>query len=132
LKDGDVLELGGRSLEVLSVPGHTPDAIALLDRAAGLLWTGDTFYEGPIWLLAPETDFEAYAASVERLAKLVPELRLLLPAHNTPVAEPRRLEQLKAAVAAIRAGAAKAHAQPEARVEYEFEGFSVLLKSTAR
>ena len=104
LEDGDVLELGGRSLEVLSVPGHTPDAIALLDRAAGLLWTGDTFYEGPIWLLAPETDFEAYVASVERLAKLVPELRLLLPAHNTPVAEPRRLEQLKTAVAAIRAG----------------------------
>jgi hypothetical protein len=48
------------------------------------------------------------------------------------VAGPRRLEQLKAAVAAIRAGTAKAHARPEARVEYEFEGFSLLLKSAAR
>jgi glyoxylase-like metal-dependent hydrolase (beta-lactamase superfamily II) len=132
LKDGDVLDLGGRSLEVLSVPGHTPDAIALLDRAGGLLWTGDTFYEGPIWLFVPETDFEAYAASVERLAKLVPELRLLLPAHNTPTAEPRRLEQLKAAVAAIRAGTAKSHPGPEDRVEFEFDGFSILLKPGAR
>ncbi len=132
LKDGERLDLGDRTLEVLSVPGHTPDAIALLDRAAGLLWTGDTFYEGPIWLFVPETDFEAYAASVERLAQLVPQLRLLLPAHNTPVAAPRRLEQLKAAVAAIRAGTAKSHPETEARVEYEFEGFSLLLKSAVR
>ncbi len=132
LKDGDQLDLGDRTLEVLSVPGHTPDAIALVDRAAGLLWTGDTFYEGPIWLFVPETDFGAYAASVERLAQLVPHLRLLLPAHNTPVTEPRRLEQLRAAVAAIRAGAAKSHPEPEDRVEYEFEGFSLLLGAARR
>ena len=55
IRDGEVLDLGGRRLEVLSVPGHTPDAVALLDRRAGLLWTGDTFYEGPIWLFFPGT-----------------------------------------------------------------------------
>jgi glyoxylase-like metal-dependent hydrolase (beta-lactamase superfamily II) len=36
---------------VLGLPGHSPDSIALVDRAAGLLWSGDTFYEGQIWLV---------------------------------------------------------------------------------
>ncbi|PYQ00335.1 MAG: hypothetical protein DMF82_22450, partial [Acidobacteria bacterium] len=44
IKDGHRIDLGGGSLTVLHVPGHTPDAIALFDEAAGLLFTGDTFY----------------------------------------------------------------------------------------
>jgi len=47
------IDLGGRSLEVLHVPGHAPDAIALRDEAHGLLFTGDTFYEGPIYVFSP-------------------------------------------------------------------------------
>ncbi len=56
IKDGDVIDLGGRTIEVLQVPGHTPDATALLDRTNGLLWTGDTYYKGALWLYVPETD----------------------------------------------------------------------------
>jgi len=55
IKNGYVFELGGRLLEVIHVPGHTPDSLALIDRKNRLLWTGDTFYPGPIWLYAPET-----------------------------------------------------------------------------
>ena len=36
--DGDRIDLGGRSLEVIATPGHTPDAISLLDRANGSLY----------------------------------------------------------------------------------------------
>jgi glyoxylase-like metal-dependent hydrolase (beta-lactamase superfamily II) len=128
VKDGDVLDLGGRRLEILGVPGHTPDSIALLDRESGLLWTGDTFYEGPIWLFVSETDLDAYARSVDRLAKLVPTIRLLLPAHNTPVAEPHRLEELKSAFASVRAGTLKPRPRAGGMIEYEFDGFSFLMK----
>ena len=48
--DGDRIDLGGRLIEILATPGHTPDAISLLDRANGLLFTGDTYYPAPIWL----------------------------------------------------------------------------------
>ena len=132
LKDGDVLDLGGRRLAVLGVPGHTPDSIALLDREAGILWTGDTFYEGPIWLFVAETDLDAYRASVARLAKLVPALKLLHPAHNTPVAEPHRLVELEHALDAVKAGSARAQSRPGGLAEYEFEGFSLLLKEPGR
>jgi glyoxylase-like metal-dependent hydrolase (beta-lactamase superfamily II) len=128
VKDRDVLDLGGRRLEILSVPGHTPDSIALLDREGGLLWTGDTFYEGPIWLFVPETDLDAYAHSVERLAELAPTLRLVLPAHNTPAAEPRRLEELKRAFESVRAGSTKPQPRPGGMIEYEFDAFSFLMK----
>lgn len=58
--DGDVIDLGGRRLELLGLPGHSPDSIALLDRA-GLLWPGDTFYEGQIWLCLVEHPFDGFS-----------------------------------------------------------------------
>ena len=88
LHDGERIDLGGRTLEILAMPGHTPDSISLLDEQNGLLFTGDTFYPGPIYLYRPETDLDAYVASVKRKAGLTSHLQLLLPAHNVPVAEP--------------------------------------------
>ena len=38
LHDGDTIDLGGRTIEVLATPGHTPDAICILDRANRLLF----------------------------------------------------------------------------------------------
>lgn len=102
--DGDRLDLGGRTIEVIATPGHTPDAISLIDRANGLLFTGDTYYPAPIWLFRPETDFKAYAASISRLNALAPSVRLVLGAHNIPVAPPTVLARLVLAFAAVRAG----------------------------
>jgi glyoxylase-like metal-dependent hydrolase (beta-lactamase superfamily II) len=56
LHDGDQIDLGGGALKIIGTPGHTPDSIALLDAKNGLLFTGDTFYAGPIYLYRPETD----------------------------------------------------------------------------
>lgn len=125
--DGDTIDLGGRTLEVVAVPGHTPDAIALLDRGAGFLWTGDSFYEGPIWLFAPETDLEAYRTSMARLADLAPGLTKLFTAHNTPVASPSRLLELHDALEAMFEGIAIGNPIPGG-AEFVFEGFSILLR----
>jgi glyoxylase-like metal-dependent hydrolase (beta-lactamase superfamily II) len=104
IHDGDKIALGGRTLEVIATPGHTPDSICLLDSANGLLFTGDTFYPGTIWLYRPETDLNAYAHSIQRLAALAPHLRMLFCAHNSPVANPAVLPQLVTAFAQVRAG----------------------------
>ena len=89
VRDGERIDLGGRTLEVLLTPGHTPDSLCVFDRQHRLLFTGDTFYLGPIYLYVAETDVSAYEKSLARLAALVPQLDLLLPAHNVPVADPR-------------------------------------------
>src|SRR5580693_5799395 len=102
--DGDKFDLDGRAIEVIATPGHTPDAISLIDRANGLLFTGDTYYPAPIWLFRPETNLDAYASSIRRLAALEPQVRLVLGAHNIPVASPSRLPRLVSAFDIVRAG----------------------------
>jgi len=126
LKDGEQIDLGGRILKVLFTPGHTPDALCLLDRANGLLFTGDTYYRGPIYLFMPETDWKAYQVSIARLAALEPDLKLLLPSHNVPTADPKDLLRLKHAVADVNAGKAQFTVRGKQR-EYQFSGFSLLV-----
>jgi glyoxylase-like metal-dependent hydrolase (beta-lactamase superfamily II) len=126
LQDGERVDLGGRELEVIFTPGHTPDSLVLFDRKNGLLFTGDSFYPGPIYLFTPETDFAAYTRSVARLAALEPQVKLLLPAHNVPVAEPFYLKRLVGAVHQVQRGKAKSQVI-EGHREYSFHGFSLLL-----
>lgn len=126
LHDGDRINLGGRTLKIISTPGHTPDSIALLDQRNRLLFTGDTFYPGPIFLYRPETDLDAYVSSVKRLAGLASRLQLLLPAHNVPVAEPSDLPRVLEAIQQVRHGQAKS-LRKDGKREYVFEGFSFLL-----
>jgi glyoxylase-like metal-dependent hydrolase (beta-lactamase superfamily II) len=130
VRDGSVIDLGERKLEVLAVPGHTPDSIALLDRGHRLLFTGDTFYVGPIWLFEPETDLAAYARSTARLASLADgdKLDLLLPAHNTPAASPAYLAKLRDAAQAIVAGKIKETSRENGRRRFQFDGFSILTR----
>jgi glyoxylase-like metal-dependent hydrolase (beta-lactamase superfamily II) len=130
IRDGELLDLGDRSLEVLKTPGHTPDSICLLDRANGLLFTGDTYYSGEIYLWAPETDLADYVASVAKLASLQPDLKLLLPAHGLPFAEPRRLLELDEALRDIEAGTARFEPAADGRRLFKFGHFSILMKGT--
>jgi glyoxylase-like metal-dependent hydrolase (beta-lactamase superfamily II) len=127
--DGDRIDLGGRSLEVIATPGHTPDAICLLDRANGLLFTGDTYYPATIWLYRPETDFEAYDASIRRLAALAAQIKTVLGAHNIPVAQPSVLPRLVAAFEAVRGG--KVHPTPAepGEVIYKVDDFSFRMRA---
>jgi glyoxylase-like metal-dependent hydrolase (beta-lactamase superfamily II) len=126
VKDDETIDLGGRKLEVLRTPGHTPDSLSLLDRQNKLLLTGDTFYAGPIFLYVPESDVTAYKRSIERLAKLVPELELVLPGHNTPAEKPEMLIRLVQAFHEIESGKAKFVLDGDRR-EYNFEGFSIVM-----
>ena len=127
LHDGDKIDLGGRGLKVIGTPGHTPDSIALLDEKNGLLFTGDSFYLGPIYLYRPETDLDAYVTSIEKLAALAPRLQLLLPSHNVPVADPSELPKVVAAIQQVRRGELKPVATDGKR-EYFFDGFSFLMR----
>jgi glyoxylase-like metal-dependent hydrolase (beta-lactamase superfamily II) len=80
------IDLGGRILGVIATRGHTPDSIFLFDRANRLLFTGDTYDPGTVWLYRPETDLSVYGSPVQRIAALRPEVKLVLGAHKVPVA----------------------------------------------
>lgn len=134
IEDGSIIDMGDRSLQVIAVPGHTPDAIALLDEANGYLWTGDTFYEAPIWLFDPETDLGIYQQSIKKLGALTSGLTTVFPAHNTPVASPERLTELVSAFDQILSGEKTAvnsgesdHVSDDALL-FEFRHFSFMIR----
>ena len=56
-------ELGGRTIDVIPIPGHQAASIALYDRNSDLLFTGDTLYPGRLYI----SSFNEYKASIQRL-----------------------------------------------------------------
>ena len=68
--DGDLIDLGGRTLEIIHLPGHTPGSITVLDRENRCLIGGDPIQEdGNIFMFGDHRDMEAYIAGLERLMK---------------------------------------------------------------
>ena len=128
LHDGDRIGLGGRTMEVIATPGHTPDAICLFDRANGLLFTGDTYYPGTIWLYRPETDLAAYGRSVRKIAALQPKVKMVLGSHNVPIAPPAVLGALAAAFAEVQKGDVKPMPAGKGKVIYQVGDTSFLMR----
>jgi len=65
--EGFVFDLGGRQLEVIDIPGHTPGGIALYDKAANIMFTGDTIGRMPIYLVDGDYDLDDFEASLKKL-----------------------------------------------------------------
>lgn len=126
--DGEKLELGGRTLEIIATPGHTPDAVCLFDRANGLLFTGDTYYPGTIWIYRLETDLAAYGSSVRKLAALEPQVKLVFGAHNVPGSPPSVLGELASAFARVQAGQVKPRPVGPGKVIYRVGDISFLMR----
>jgi glyoxylase-like metal-dependent hydrolase (beta-lactamase superfamily II) len=70
LKDGDRVDLGGSTLTVIHLPGHSPGSIGLLDEKTGTLFSGDAIYDGELLDDLPHSDVQDYAETMERLRKL--------------------------------------------------------------
>lgn len=70
IEDGDTVELGDRHFEVLHTPGHSPGSIALWEAASGILFAGDTVYDGPLITDAWHSAIDDYVRSMERLLAL--------------------------------------------------------------
>src|SRR5277367_4052237 len=129
VRDGFKINLGDRTLEIIATPGHTPDAISLLDRENGLLFTGDTYYPAPIWLFRPETDLVAYRKSIVRLSELAPQINMVLGAHNIPVAKPDVLPRLVAAFDAVRSGRVTPTPASSGKVTYKVDDITFLMRA---
>ncbi len=76
VKEGDVIHLGGRDLKVLSIPNHTDDGIAFLDRSHRLLFPGDE-------ILAPtmnrlNVSVAQFAANMQKLVDHISEYDAIL------------------------------------------------------
>jgi glyoxylase-like metal-dependent hydrolase (beta-lactamase superfamily II) len=70
LGDGEVIDLGDRSFEVIHTPGHSPGGIGLLEARTGIFLSGDIVYDGPLIDDAYHSSPEDYARTLDRLGRL--------------------------------------------------------------
>jgi hydroxyacylglutathione hydrolase len=56
-------DLGGRTVQVIPLPGHQTAHVAVYDRDTGFLLTGDTLYPGRLYI----SNWNQYKASIQRL-----------------------------------------------------------------
>ena len=104
LLEGDVIDLGGRKLEVIYTPGHSNDSICLIDRQARWLWTGDIFYTGGIYTYLLGGNLDQFIASYEKMISLFPFYDYLMPSHNEPMVEKDILKVVLEKAKSIKAG----------------------------
>lgn len=70
LEDGDVIDLGNRTFEVIHTPGHSPGGIALWEKNTGILFSGDIHYDGLLIDDVYHSDKNDYIRSMERLLEI--------------------------------------------------------------
>lgn len=71
--DGDSLDLGGVTLEVIGVPGHSFGTIVLLDRARRVVYSGDACNANTLLFLEGSASIEEYRESLLHFKSFQPE-----------------------------------------------------------
>jgi hydroxyacylglutathione hydrolase len=112
LAPGAVIDLGGRSLRILSTPGHTPTSVALFDATNRRLFIGDFIYPTTLYAFLPGASLSAYQDTARMLLSILPSDTVLWTAHccrkNEGVSAPwlsmSDLRDLDAALTVVRAG----------------------------
>jgi glyoxylase-like metal-dependent hydrolase (beta-lactamase superfamily II) len=129
LEDGDIIDLGGgRELEVIYTPGHSPGSICLLDKSNRLLFTGDTFFPGPLYAYPDDVDIGLYMASIDLLKERIDEYDYLCSGHNDPWVKSEVIRRVATAFKDIMAGRGSFKQDGDLR-RYAFEGFDILIRT---
>lgn len=83
LSDGMLLDMGGRTLEVICTPGHTPGSVCLLDIERRQLFSGDTVCdEGVLLHLDHSNSVETFKESILCLKAASERFGPIWPAHH--------------------------------------------------
>ena len=80
LKDGEILDLGGRTLEVVFTPGHTPGSTTFVDKDAAYGFSGDSFGSGNLLL---GVDFSTLISTCKKMSTVIEKygIKYLYPGH---------------------------------------------------
>ncbi len=82
LSPGSPIDLGGRELILLNVPGHTPESVVLYDREANRLFAGDFIYPSDIYAYLPGANLRDYSASAGKVYDLIGDRTRIYGAHG--------------------------------------------------
>lgn len=121
LNDGDVIELGGRTVEVIHTPGHSQGHMCFWEPQRGYLFAGDLIYKGTLYANYPSTDPVKYLNSVKRLAGL--PIKRLFPAHHSLDVAPKLISDVLNGLEKLNSGGRLFHGGGK----FVFDDWSILL-----
>lgn len=81
LEEGDSVQFGLLSLDVMHTPGHTPGSLCFL--FGSFLFSGDTLFPGGPGKTASPSNFEQIMDSIEKKILTLPDETIILPGHGT-------------------------------------------------
>ena len=124
VKEGDIIDLGDRPLEIIEIPGHTPGSIAILDINSRILISGDSVQNGIIFMFGPLRNMETYVGSLKKLITFTDRFDCIWPSHGDIPVTADLIQKLIEYAETILAG--KAEGQPVERfgpnvLVYQFE-----------
>lgn len=132
--DGDVIDLGGKKLDVIGLPGHTPGSIVLIDREEKICFAGDAVIEH-LWMFLDESlSPEKYLGALQRAAGKMAEAgveRIYNGHYAWKPLTPADVENMIRGMEAVCAGTAQGKPfenDAGKGVEYSFGDWSVLCK----
>ncbi len=83
IEEGAVLDLGGKTMEIVELPGHTPGSIGLYYSEEKVLYVGDAI-NGALVLSLPEaTKLATYIQTLEKAEKI--DFRKMVQAHENRI-----------------------------------------------
>ena len=131
IQDGDQFDLGGRTIQAISTPGHTHGSMSFFDDFTGCLFCGDLLYQGTLYAHFEDSDFNDYHRSLQMLLDSNRSFKTLLPGHNTYPLEPGFIHKVFEGFEKILAGGIAAEINEdwgEPSRAYGFGDFGVLTK----
>lgn len=88
IEEGHVFDLGGRHVEAIAIPCHSPGSLAYLDLDRKILFSGDEIDPAQVLLMnyadtkGPRKRVEDHLANMRKLEARMDEIDFICPAHN--------------------------------------------------
>lgn len=93
LNDNDEINIGGRRIQILHTPGHSPGHMCFWENDRRYLFTGDLIYKDTLFAYYPSTDPDLYLKSLIKLSSL--PVDKVFPAHHSLDIGPEIITRMK-------------------------------------
>ena len=101
---GDIIDLGGRSVEIVELPGHTPGSVGVIDSECKALISGDPIQDGRIFMFGKFRDMNKYIESLKVLSQYDGRYSEIWPSHGSFPLSPAVVSELIEAASKIQKG----------------------------
>ena len=94
VKEGDVFDLGERTLKIIDNPGHTLGSIAILDEKYRVLIGGDAIQDGTIYMFGKYRNINLYVKSLRHIKDFLKSFDVIYPSHGSFPVYPELIDKL--------------------------------------